>query len=182
MWRTYQALDLETEDAAGRYQIAHYRDGVGTETFKPLALLGGVFGFGVMRDVHVLYTYLCRNYREGDRIFAFGFSRGAFTIRLLVGLVAKCGLVQATDENQLFHGTRVAHEAFRRDFLLRASRARRMIYHHVLAPPCYEADGESIALHLPFDQIRPHIAFLGLWDTVGAYGMPIEEMKQGIDR
>ena len=182
VWRAYQALDLETRQDDGRYQIAHYRNGVGTESFKPLALLGGAFGFGVMRDVIDLYAYLCRNYRHGDRIYAFGFSRGAFTIRLLVGLVARCGLVQATDENQLFHGTRAAHEAFRRDFLLRSSRSRGMIYHHLLAPPCYGDDGVRIELHLPREQVWPRIAFLGLWDTVDAYGMPIEELKQGIDR
>ena len=44
----------------------------------------------------------------GDRIYAFGFSRGAFTIRLLVGFVGKCGLVQTSDENQLFHGVNAA--------------------------------------------------------------------------
>ena len=182
VWRAYQALDLETRQPDGRYQIANYRNGVGTASFKPLAVLGGVFGLGVMDDVAGLYAYLCRNYREGDRIYAFGFSRGAFTIRLLVGLVAKCGLVQAPDENQLFHGVRVAREAFRRDFLLRASHARKMIYHHILAPPCYEGDSGKIELHVPGGQIWPHIDFLGLWDTVDAYGMPIEELKQGIDR
>ena len=60
-------------------QIALYDDGVGTETFKPLAALGGAFGLGVWKNVQSLYTYLCRNYQPGDSVYLFGFSRGAFT-------------------------------------------------------------------------------------------------------
>ena len=78
VWRTYQAIDLSRAD-----QIALYDDGVGTSSVKVLALLGGVFGWGLKRNVLHLYKFLCRNYQPGDRIFAFGFSRGAFTIRVL---------------------------------------------------------------------------------------------------
>ena len=86
--------------ACGR-QIALYDNGVGTSRFKPLALLGGVFGYGLKRNVLDLYRFLCRNYNEGDRIYAFGFSRGAFTIRVLVGMVAYLGLLKYDDERQL---------------------------------------------------------------------------------
>src|SRR5262249_35090867 len=80
VWRLYQALDLkeptEAERARGALrQVAHYHDGVGTSTFKPLALLGGVFGVGLKRNVVESYVYLSRTYRPGDRIYAFGFSR-----------------------------------------------------------------------------------------------------------
>ena len=56
--------------------------------FKPLAVLGGVFGYGLKRNVLDIYKYACRNYKPGDDIYAFGFSRGAFTIRLVVALIA----------------------------------------------------------------------------------------------
>lgn len=45
VWRLYQALDLSDPDR----QVAYYDDGVGTSSFKPLALLGGIFGFGLKR-------------------------------------------------------------------------------------------------------------------------------------
>ncbi len=181
VWRTYQALDISSPPDGERGQIAFYKDGVGTETFKPLALLCGAFGFGVMRDVRSLYTYLCRNYREGDRIYAFGFSRGAFTIRLLVGLVERCGLVRADDENGLSHAVDSAYAAYRREFLTKTAKKRGTIYRHLLAPPVYvPGTGERhIELHRPV--VRPNIRFLGLWDTVDAYGMPIDELKQAID-
>src|SRR6202166_4498503 len=89
VWRLYQALDLG--DPA--QQVAYYDDGVGTSSFKPLAILGGVFGFGLKRNVIDIYSFCCRNYRPGDRIYCFGFSRGAFTIRIVTGMIASQGLV-----------------------------------------------------------------------------------------
>ena len=50
VWRTFEALDLSNSD-----QVAFYDDGVGTSTFKPLALLGGAFGFGLKRNVIDIY-------------------------------------------------------------------------------------------------------------------------------
>ncbi len=57
VWRTYQALDVSTAS-----QVAFYDDGVGTSSFKPLALLGGAFGWGLRRNIVALYMFLCRNY------------------------------------------------------------------------------------------------------------------------
>src|SRR5262252_7343781 len=83
VWRLYQALDLSQPER----QIAFYNDGVGTSSFKPAAILGGAFGWGLKRNVIDIYTFLSRNYERGDRIYCFGFSRGAFTIRVLAGLI-----------------------------------------------------------------------------------------------
>ena len=80
VWRMFTALDLTNDD-----QIACYDDGVGTSSFKPLALLGGAFGIGLRRNVINLYKFACRNHRsDDDEIYAFGFSRGAFTIRVTI--------------------------------------------------------------------------------------------------
>src|SRR5262245_17478680 len=90
VWRLYQALDLS--DATR--QVAFYDDGVGTSSFKLFAFLGGMFGVGLKRNVIDIYSFLSRNYCEGDRIFALGFSRGSFTIRIVAGLVARQGVVR----------------------------------------------------------------------------------------
>src|SRR6478735_10715948 len=115
VWRLFESLDLRKSD-----QIAIYDDGVGTSSFKPLALLGGAFGVGLKRNVLGLYKFLCRNYKskkdyeelvklarakpaepgkppeelKDDEIFLFGFSRGAFTVRVLNGLLLSQGLVE----------------------------------------------------------------------------------------
>jgi hypothetical protein len=185
VWRLYQAIDLSPGQA--QEQIVYYVNGVGTENFKPLAALGGALGFGVWRNVKDLYTFVCRNYDLGDEIYGFGFSRGAFTIRLLMGLIGKCGLVKADSEAQLIQCIEAAYEAYRRDYLIRASRRRNMIYHYILRPPKYmpEEDGSpSSSIDLSDTgcrQVNPDIRFLGVWDTVDAYGMPVDEIKIAID-
>jgi uncharacterized protein (DUF2235 family) len=86
VWRLYQAIDIAPpSDPDIAQQIVYYDNGVGTENLKPLAALGGAFGIGVWKNVRDLYTFVCRNYQLGDQIYGFGFSRGAFTIRLLMG-------------------------------------------------------------------------------------------------
>ena len=112
VWRLYQALDLSPPDAAGPpAQIAYYDDGVGSSSFKPVAVVGGAVGWGLKRNVLDLYTYLCRNYEQGDGLYCFGFSRGAFTIRVLAGFLNHQGLVQADTEKEL---KRLAVDAFRK--------------------------------------------------------------------
>src|SRR5947209_14744839 len=97
VWRTFEAIDLSSSD-----QVAFYDDGVGTSSFKPLAMLGGAFGYGLKRNVIDIYKFICRNYRDDDdEIFGFGFSRGAFTIRVVAGLILDQGLVRATNETDL---------------------------------------------------------------------------------
>ena len=91
VWRVYQALDLTTDQ-----QLVHYDDGAGTSSLRPLALIGGGFGLGLANNVRRLYAFLSRNYGDAqDKVFAFGFSRGAYTIRVLIGLVRNQGLVDA---------------------------------------------------------------------------------------
>src|SRR5512139_3292800 len=95
VFKLFEAVDVNghQRDARLTPQVTFYDDGVGTENFKPLQLAGGAFGWGLSRNVRQLYKELARVYDPGDNIFLFGFSRGAFTVRSLVGLIATCGLV-----------------------------------------------------------------------------------------
>jgi uncharacterized protein (DUF2235 family) len=68
VWRLYQAVDTQAPGPGETEQVAFYDNGVGTETFKPLQVLGLAVGIGVARNVKSLYTFLCRNYKEGDNI------------------------------------------------------------------------------------------------------------------
>jgi Uncharacterized alpha/beta hydrolase domain (DUF2235) len=114
VWRTNVRRTFEALDLSGNDQIACYDDGVGTSSFKPLAILGGAFGFGLRRNVIALYKFACRNYRDaGDELFGFGFSRGAFTIRIVMGLIDSQGLVKADNEAQLDSLAKAAYRAYR---------------------------------------------------------------------
>jgi uncharacterized protein (DUF2235 family) len=106
VWRLFQALDLTRPDR----QVAYYDNGVGTSSFKLFAILGGVFGFGLARNVVDIYSFCCRNYNSGDKIYGFGFSRGAFTIRVVAGLIATVGLIKYSgDERDLAAQARDLH-------------------------------------------------------------------------
>jgi hypothetical protein len=167
VWRLFQSLELK-----GSSQIAIYDDGVGTSSFLPLAILGGAFGWGLKRNVRELYKFLCRNYQDGDRIYGFGFSRGAFTIRVLVGLVLSQGLVKFTTEADLHKKAKAAYRAYRHAKYPRLNlqypyRLVRTLLDRRFYKPCER----------PIDEIE----FLGLWDTVAAYGLPIDEMTRGVN-
>ena len=111
VWRIFESLDL-----TGSNQVAIYDDGVGTSSFKPLAILGGAFGWGLKRNILDLYKFVCRNYQSSeDEIFGFGFSRGAFTMRMVVGLIISQGLVRYETEAQLTKRAKDAYRAFRRE-------------------------------------------------------------------
>jgi uncharacterized protein (DUF2235 family) len=176
VWRIFQAIDL-TNSA----QVAHYDDGVGTSSFKPLAILGGGFGWGLKRNVIDLYKFLCRNYSPGSNIFAFGFSRGAFTIRVLIGLIAREGLIPFTTQDDLNAKAIAAYRAFRS--------ARYGTTAGVLFRPLRDILVFLINTALGRDRYdstknikNVSIRFVGLWDTVAAYGLPVDEWTIGIDR
>jgi uncharacterized protein (DUF2235 family) len=170
VWRVFESLDLSGSD-----QVAFYDDGVGTSSFKPAAILGGGFGFGLKRNVIELYKFACRNHRSADdEIFGFGFSRGAFTMRIVIGLILEQGIIRAKSEAELHNKARAAY----RDF-------RRQNFHTIWRFP------EAIARWLrdlvfrnnysKDDNVRDiKVRFLGLWDTVAAYGAPVEEMTRGV--
>src|SRR6476660_9374461 len=121
VWRLYQALNLRD----GK-QVAVFGDGVGTSSITLLRIIGLALGVGVKRNVLNLYKFLCHNYwrderkeisekdRESDRIWMFGFSRGAFTIRVLAGLVHSEGLVTFETEADLERNALAAYRAFRK--------------------------------------------------------------------
>lgn len=182
VWRMYEAVDLGPSAEGKRDQISYYDDGVGTSSFKPLSVLGGAFGYGLERNVLDIYRFACRNYRDGDDIYAFGFSRGAFTIRLVVALIASEGLVPSESEAELAWTSRQAYRSFRAAFLprrlqwptrlLRRARAaigRRMDRRRARPPYSREAN------------LHTTIRFVGVWDTVAAYGGPITEITRAID-
>jgi uncharacterized protein (DUF2235 family) len=194
VWRTFESLDLTSSQ-----QIAFYDDGVGTSSFKPFAILGGAFGFGLKRNVLDLYKFACRNYRshldylaleaaaakkerreerygpwQGDDIFAFGFSRGAFTIRVVNGLICEQGLVRYQTEEELDRKVAVAYRAHRAECfktLFQVEWVFRKLRNLFVS-----------AKHDKKQRPVDHVAFLGLWDTVAAYGLPIDEMTRGISR
>jgi uncharacterized protein (DUF2235 family) len=181
VWRLYQAVDIGTAPAGALQQVVHYDNGVGTETFKPLQLLGLALGIGVAANVKNLYSFLCRNYKPGDNIFLFGFSRGAFTVRILAGLVLRCGVVTAPNEGELEERVKLAYAEYKRDVARRATATRPwLLAGRILGG--WKTGQTANRVSFNFEHHFPRIAVMGVWDTVDAYGMPVDELKEGIDR
>jgi uncharacterized protein (DUF2235 family) len=181
VWRVFESLDLSGSD-----QVAFYDDGVGTATFKPLAILGGAFGFGLARNVVDIYKFACRNYRnKDDAIYGFGFSRGAFTIRVVIGLILEQGLIQEPSETELHKMAKAAYRAYRHNnFHTNWWRCRQWVRRLRDAITRRKSTDTGNKKNInTFDKLTDvNIRFLGLWDTVAAYGMPVEEMARGISQ
>jgi uncharacterized protein (DUF2235 family) len=182
VWRLFQILDLSNP----LRQIAFYDDGVGTSSFKLFAILGGVFGFGLKRNVIAIYSFCCRNYLPGDRFYCFGFSRGAFTIRVVAGLIASQGLVEYKDnEADLARFAADAYRAYRRRYnggILKYLGYVRIDLRGIrdVVIRCWRAlRGQTV--RAPAMKDVESIHFVGIWDTVDAYGGPIQEMTRAID-
>lgn len=149
------ARSLQTDAAAsgGVQQLVDYIAGVGIG-YKLDRLVGGAFGFGVFSNVRMAYRFLALNYEPGDEIFIFGFSRGAYTARSLAGMVGHVGLLT---RKGLVHGT------------LRESLDR---YKTRDRPPKKPFKMSLEDFRANYCHRFTPITFIGVFDTVGALGVP----------
>jgi len=141
-------------------QIKYYHRGVGVHWGEKI--LGGAFGFGLSRNIKEGYLWLAQHYQPGDDVFVFGFSRGAYTARSLVGLIRKCGFARPLPLAVLEALTKKAYEIYREKQWL---------------PDGREAD----AFRKTYSWPETRIKFLGVWDTVGALGLPVHQVPFSSD-
>jgi Uncharacterized alpha/beta hydrolase domain (DUF2235) len=136
--------------------------------------LEGAFGFGLAKNVRYLYMDLVRIYDPGDRIYLFGFSRGAFTVRTLAGLIAKCGILdrdKLPTTDALRAAVRKAYTTYRQSYrtVLGQFLNRILVRLHLVRSDLDAMEDFKEAHSLPGD-VRIH--FIGVWDTVDAVGGP----------
>ena len=148
---------LKSLSALDPSQVSYYSAGVGTQFGDRYR--GGLLGWGLDEEVIQAYEWLVENYNPGDRIFLFGFSRGAFTARSLSGAISKCGLLKPGAPISL---TQI-YDRYRKGSAVRTIREIQNI-------PTGELTVEEIWLK-KYSMPIP-IWFQGLWDTVGALGVP----------
>jgi uncharacterized protein (DUF2235 family) len=133
-------------------QATFYDDGVGADVSLFKHIFGGAFGNGLFRKVRDGYTAIAHVYEQDDPIYIFGFSRGAYTARSLVGMISACGLPTQNFDQQLVE---TAFEAYRhkdRRAALLAGLAQR------------------------YAMYQPKITCVGVWDTVGSLGIPVDPL------
>ncbi|NDY92882.1 DUF2235 domain-containing protein [Ideonella livida] len=155
--RLHHALAAAT--GTGVPQIAYYHPGVGTGRSWWDKVVGGGAGAGLNDNIKSAYRFLCQHYQDGDRLFLFGFSRGAYTVRSLAGLIGRVGLLDLNGLSAAEGWKRIAtvfKEGYRKK---RQSRGD------------WEAWNFLDTLG-PDNRPRVPVHFLGVWDTVGALGIP----------
>ena len=139
--------------ADGIEQKKWYDEGVGTHWYDRFA--AGATGAGLDLKILEGYKILAETYDAGDELYVLGFSRGAYTARSLVGLIRNCGLVK------------------RKHLDIRAP----------MAYGIYRTRGDSVdsitaRLFRSAFSIEIKIKFVGVWDTVGAHGVPLEFLNK----
>lgn len=172
------ARAVEPSDASGIVQIPIYIQGVGTDdgvTWLSRTLdrtLGGAFGWGLLENIVEAYRHLVFLYEPGDAIQIFGFSRGAYTARSLAGFIRSTGIVNRNALDRI-------PEAIRRyrtmgDPTTHPDSDESHRFRSELSPGLVTSRQEAEwrrAQGRP-DAPRLRIDFLGVWDTVGALGVP----------
>ena len=145
---TKLALGVAARSVDGSEQRVYYHPGVGTGRLDHFR--GGALGIGLSKNVQDAYMFVVRNYDPGDEVFLFGFSRGAYTARSTAGLIRNSGLLKVEFEGKLDD----AYELYR-------DRS------NTTNPRSVEAQlfRKSFSLEI-------RIKCIGVWDTVGALGIP----------
>jgi uncharacterized protein (DUF2235 family) len=141
VYRLYKALTVSSD------QVTYYDDGVGADASGLGRILQGAFGDGLFEKIQNGYTKIAHVYEAGDEIYLFGFSRGAYTVRSLAGMIANCG---------------VPTGSFTDDCVTKAFQAYRDPVNRsaILAGLGQCGLGQAV------------IRMIGVWDTVGALGIP----------
>ena len=164
VYRVYNMINkhfkgtIDNNDEIGE-QILFYDNGVGTAKNKFIRAVSAGIGLGFRHNVCDLYKFIARNYeeydQEHDRIYFFGFSRGASTVRACNGMISKVGLVKSEGlgNSELDERVKEAYEKYR----------------------------DHMRKGISIDDFRDNkkiswgavpIQFLGVWDTVVALGFP----------
>ena len=141
LYTFYKALTTTAQ------QLPFYDDGVGAGGNFLTKLIGGAFGTGLWHEIKEGYTAIAHVYEEGDEVYLFGFSRGAYTARSLGGMIAAAGLPTANFDDDLVG---LAFNAYRDK----------------------EDRAEILAALGKYTLVAAKITMIGVWDTVGSLGIP----------
>ena len=151
----------------GTRQVGYYHPGVGTMgdptahnrlTEAWSVVMGLAFGAGLLANVGDAYRYLMNIYEDGDKIFLFGFSRGAYTARALGGVLHMFGLLSPGNDGLIPYLTRL--------YARRSRRAGGMTHTFEVAAGFKATFCRNCPLH-----------FVGVWDTVSSVGWVWDPLK-----
>lgn len=145
----HMAEAIAKDGADGVPQLKWYDPGPGTDWYNRIR--GGVFGYGVSENIQHAYRWVAGEWGKTDEneLYVFGFSRGAYTARSLVGLIRKSGLLKNPSKEMVEQ----AYDLYR-------------------IKDVHPDDEQAVAFRAAYSrEIR--VKFIGVWDTVGSLGVPM---------
>jgi uncharacterized protein (DUF2235 family) len=148
---------LKSLCAKSSEQSVYYSAGVGTQSGEHIS--GGMFGIGINEEVTSAYEWLVEHYEADAQLFIFGFSRGAFTARSLAGFISKCGLLKPGSPVSMTQ----MYERYRKGTAQSVRALDKVAESEV---PLEDRWIKEYSRPIP-------IWFQGVWDTVGALGVPL---------
>lgn len=153
--KMYECICSSGKD--GIKQLKIYDEGVGTGYTPKDRLLGGATGAGIDKNIKDVYEFFVLNYKPGDEIYLFGFSRGAYTARSIAGFIRNCGILKP----EYIHLVDKAYALYRdRNDYTRPDSDLMKSFRDAYAVE------DNTAIY-----------FIGVWDTVGALGIPLPWYK-----
>jgi uncharacterized protein (DUF2235 family) len=205
IYKLYRATRVAPDSIVKPHeQIAYYDAGLGTQLGGGPAVirlwrtvynfLSQATGLGITKNIIDCYAEIIRNYQKDDRIFLFGFSRGAYTVRCLASVICLCGIPTKEGDGPLKRDLATTYKI--------AKRAVKSVYQHVSSPRDKQFYDQREALAKQFrkiyvagDDAAPNVYpfFIGVFDTVAslsntgsliiiaiAYGIIISAIAYGL--
>lgn len=168
---TAQSVLPYSEDG-GIAQHVFYDEGVGTESWEKVR--GGAFGKGLVKNLADGYRFLALNYSPGDEVFIFGFSRGAYTARTFIGLICTAGILERKHIKHIDE----AIQLYKKRDKTNADKEEARHFRAKFSPRIVIDDDEydwrvaHDAIVEGIEPVRFSVKYIGIWDTVGAMGIP----------
>lgn len=167
VWRLMQAV--LPADSAGVKQLTYYHDGVGADGLVLAKAIEGATGLGVDQYAIALYQHLVDVYEDGDLIYIFGFSRGAYSARCISGLIRNSGVLRPENKDQI----QAAYQLYLNQ-----------------DPSKHPRSSDAAAFRNQFSYkrfVEPQrnefvVEFIGVWDTVGALGIPYTNIDKKLQQ
>jgi uncharacterized protein (DUF2235 family) len=178
IYKLFRMLEDRTEN-----QVVFYDQGIGTDSQK---VTGSVFGAGFDKNILQCYRFIFDHYESGDKIFLFGFSRGAATVRSLASFIHYFGILPASrpelieQAHQIYRNRQSSsdkHELPPVEYNLFKFLNR--IVHRWHRATRYDLDDEENGESAKLVRLHPNqwaqVEFLGVWDTVPALGLVVSD-------
>jgi uncharacterized protein (DUF2235 family) len=183
VYKLYRMLEDRTDD-----QVVFYDQGLGTDTQR---VTGMAFGAGFDRNILQCYRFIFDNYKSGDRIFLFGFSRGAATVRSLASFIHYFGILPNARPELIEQAYRIyTHRRTSSDQQQEARAGynpRKLLnraIHRWNRARRYDLDDEQNGKSAEFVRLHPNqwatVEFLGVWDTVPALGLAAAPLANAV--